>query len=151
MDLQLSLKRAGASNMTTVFTNGVFDLLHAGHVRLLEFARLQGDCLIVAINSDASVRRSKGPDRPIIPAEERAEIIRSLRCVDEVRIFDEDTPVTLIRRLRPDVLVKGPNCQRAAIPGAALVQSWGGQVIVPDWNIQQSTTRIVNRMRQCNS
>ena len=137
--------------MKTVFANGVFDLLHAGHVRLLEFARSQGDYLIVAINSDASVRRIKGPDRPIIPVEERAEILRSLRCVDEVRIFDEDTPVTLIRRLRPDVFVKGPNCQRAPIPGAALVQSLGGQVIVPDWIIQQSTTRIVNRMRQCNS
>jgi D-beta-D-heptose 7-phosphate kinase/D-beta-D-heptose 1-phosphate adenosyltransferase len=133
----------------TVFTNGVFDLLHAGHVRLLEFARSQGDYLIVAVNSDASVRRIKGPERPIIPAEERAEILRSLRGVDEVRIFDEDTPVALIRRLRPDVLVKGPDCQRTTIPGAALVQSWGGQVIVPDWIIQQSTTRIVNRM-QCN-
>jgi rfaE bifunctional protein nucleotidyltransferase chain/domain len=137
--------------MKVVFTNGVFDLLHAGHVRLLEYARSQGNYLIVAINSDTSVRRIKGPDRPIIPVEERAEILRSLRCVDEVRIFDEDTPVTLIRRLRPDVLVKGPNCQRAPIPGAALVQSWGGQVIVPDWIIQQSTTRIVNRLRQCNS
>ena len=137
--------------MKLVFTNGVFDLLHAGHVRLLEFARSQGDYLIVAVNSDASVRRIKGPDRPIIPVEERAEILRSLRCVDEVRIFDEDTPGPLIRRLRPDVLIKGPDCQRTAIPGAALVQSWGGQAIVPDWIIQQSTTRIVNRMRQCNS
>jgi rfaE bifunctional protein nucleotidyltransferase chain/domain len=137
--------------MKAVFTNGVFDLLHAGHVRLLEFARSQGDYLIVGVNSDASVRRIKGPDRPVIPVEERAEILRSLRCVDEVRIFDEDTPEALIRRLRPDVLVKGPNCQGTAIPGAALVQSWGGQVIVPDWIIQQSTTRIVNRMRQCNS
>jgi D-beta-D-heptose 7-phosphate kinase/D-beta-D-heptose 1-phosphate adenosyltransferase len=137
--------------MKVVFTNGVFDLLHAGHVRLLEFARQQGEWLVVAINSDASVRRIKGPDRPIIPAEERAEIVRSLRCVDDVQIFDEDTPVSLIRRLRPDVLVKGPNCQGTTIPGAALVQSWGGQVIVPDWIIQQSTTRIVNRMWQCSS
>ncbi|MDP6717419.1 MAG: adenylyltransferase/cytidyltransferase family protein, partial [Pirellulaceae bacterium] len=119
--------------MKLVFTNGVFDLLHVGHVRLLKFAHQQGDRTVVAINSDASVRRIKGPDRPIIPAEERAKIVRSLRCVDEVRIFDDDTPVPLIRRLRPDVLVKGPNCQRAPIPGAALVQSWGGQVIVPDW------------------
>jgi rfaE bifunctional protein nucleotidyltransferase chain/domain len=137
--------------MKVVFTNGVFDLLHAGHVRLLEFARSHGDYLIVAINSDASVRRIKGPDRPVIPVEERAEMLRSLRCVDEVHIFDEDAPVALIRRLRPDVLVKGPDCQRTTIPGATLVQSWGGQVIVPDWIIQQSTTRIVNRMRQCNS
>ena len=112
--------------MILVFTNGVFDLLHAGHVRLLEFARSHGDRLVVGVNSDASVRRIKGPDRPIIPVEERVEILRSLRCVDKVRIFDEDTPVPLIRRLRPDVLVKGPACKGAAIPGAQLVESWGG-------------------------
>jgi len=134
--------------MKVVFTNGVFDLLHAGHVRLLEFARSQGDCLMVAINSDASVRRIKGPDRPIIPVEERGEILRSLRCVDEVRIFDEDTPVNLIRQVRPDVLVKGPACQGTVIPGAALMESWGGQVIVPDWHIQRSSTQIITRIRQ---
>ena len=136
--------------MTNVFTNGVFDLLHVGHVRLLQFARQQGDRLVVAINSDASVRRIKGPSRPVVPVDERAEILRALRCVDDVMIFDTDTPEPLIRRLRPDVLVKGPGCQRTMIPGAELVESWGGRVIVPDWAIRHSTTAIVNQMRQCN-
>lgn len=133
-----------------VFTNGCFDILHAGHVRLLEFARSQGERLIVAINSDASVHRIKGHDRPIIAVEERAEILRSLRCVDDVKVFHEDNPEPLIRRLRPDVLVKGPACQRTTIPGAELVQSWGGRVIVHNWPIEHSTTAIVNRVRQCN-
>ena len=136
--------------MKVVFTNGVFDLLHVGHIRLLHFARLQGDWLLVAINSDASVRRIKGPSRPIIPAEQRAEMLFALRCVDDVQIFEDDTPEPLIRRLRPDVLVKGPGCQRTTIPGADLVESWGGRVVVPDWPIQHSTTAIVNQMRQCN-
>ena len=134
--------------MTLVFTNGVFDLLHAGHVRLLEFARAQGDQLIVAINSDASVRPIKGPSRPIMPAEERAEMLFALRCVDDVQIFDEDTPEPLIRRLRPAVLVKGPSCQRTTIPGAELVESWDGRVIVPDWHIQRSSTQIITQVRQ---
>ncbi len=134
--------------MTVVFTNGVFDLLHVGHVRLLQFAREQGDRLVVAINSDASARRIKGPSRPIIPAGERAEMLFALRCVDDVLIFTADTPEPLIRRLRPDVLVKGPACQRTTIPGAALVESWGGHVIVPDWPIRQSTTQIVKQLRE---
>ena len=134
--------------MRVVFTNGVFDLLHVGHVRLLQFARQQGDRLVVAINSDASVRRIKGPSRPIIPAEERAEMLFAFRCVDDVQIFDDDTPEPLIQRLRPDVLVKGPSCQRTTIPGAALVESWGGHVIVPDWPIRQSTTQIVKQLRE---
>ena len=133
--------------MTTVFTNGVFDLLHVGHLRLLHFARDQGDRLIVAINSDASARRIKGPRRPIIPAQERAEMLFALRCVDDVQIFEEDTPEPLIRRLLPDVLVKGPACQRTTIPGAALVESWGGHVIVPDWPITHSTTQIVKQLK----
>ena len=135
--------------MKKVLTNGVFDLLHVGHVRLLHFARQQGDWLVVAINSDASVRRIKGPSRPIIPAEERREMLFALRCVDDVQIFDEDTPELLIRRLRPDVLIKGPDCQRTTIPGAELVQAWGGRVVVPDWPIRHSTTAIVNQMWQC--
>ena len=137
--------------MNIVFTNGVFDLLHVGHLRLLHFARNQGDWLLVAINSDASARRIKGSNRPIVPATERAEHLFALRCVDDVQVFDEDTPESLIRRLRPDVLVKGPICQRTTIPGADLVESWGGRVIVPDWPIHHSTTAIVNRLRQCNA
>ena len=136
--------------MKLVFANGVFDLLHVGHIRLLHFASRQGDWLVVAINSDSSVRRIKGPNRPVVPAEERAETLLALQCVDEVQIFEDDTPEPLIQRLRPDVLVKGPGCQRTMIPGAELVESWGGRVIVPDWAIRHSTTAIVNQMRQCN-
>ena len=134
--------------MKLVFTNGVFDLLHVGHIRLLHFARQQGDWLVVAINSDASVRRIKGPNRPINPAEERAEMLFALRCVDDVQIFEDDTPELLIRRLRPDVLIKGPAYRRTTIPGAELVESWGGRVVVPNWPIDHSTTAIVSQMRR---
>lgn len=132
--------------MTTVFTNGVFDLLHVGHIRLMHFARRQGDWLVVAINSDASVRRLKGPRRPVVPAEERAEMLFALRCVDDVQIFDDDTPEPLIRRLRPDVLVKGPSCRGTDIPGAAFVESIGGRVVLPDWPVEHSSTQLVNRI-----
>lgn len=131
--------------MTTVFTNGVFDLLHVGHVRLLQFARVQGDCLIVAINSDASTRHVKGPDRPVVPAHERAELLRALRCVDDVQIFDDDTPELLIQRLRPNVLVKGPACLGRDIPGAAFVESIGGRVVIPDWPVEHSSTQLFGR------
>ena len=133
--------------MNTVFTNGVFDLLHVGHIRILHFARQQGDWLVVAINSDASVSRIKGPNRPIIPAEERREMLFALRCVDDVLIFNEDTPESLIRRIRPKVLVKGPACLGTDSPGADMVQSWGGRIIVPDWPTQHSTTQIVSQLR----
>lgn len=132
--------------MTTVFTNGVFDLLHVGHVRLLQFARAQGDQLIVAVNSDASAAGIKGPDRPVVPAHERAEVLRALRCIDNVQIFDEDTPELLIQRLRPDVLVKGPACRGTDIPGAAFVESIGGRVVIPDWPVEHSSTQLVGRI-----
>ena len=132
--------------MTTVFTNGVFDLLHVGHVRLLQFARAQGDHLIVALNSDASASRAKGPDRPVVPVHERAEILRALRCVDDVLVFDENTPELLIQRLRPDVLVKGPACRGTEIPGAAFVESTGGRVVIPDWTVEHSSTQLVGRI-----
>ena len=132
--------------MTTVFTNGVFDLLHVGHVRLLQFARAQGDHFVVAINSDSSARRVKGPDRPVVPAHERAEVLRALRCVDDVQMFDDDTPELLIQRLRPDVLVKGPACRGTDIPGAAFVESIGGRVVIPDWPVEHSSTQLVGRI-----
>ena len=132
--------------MTTVFTNGVFDLLHVGHVRLLQFARAQGDQLIVAINSDSSARRIKGSDRPVVPAHERAEVLRALKCVDDVQVFDDDTPELLIQRLRPDVLVKGPACCGTDIPGAAFVESIGGRVVIPDWPVEHSATQLVGRI-----
>lgn len=132
--------------MITVFTNGVFDLLHVGHVRLLQFARAQGDRLIVAINSDVSAAHVKGPGRPVVPAHERAEVLRALRCVDDVQIFDEDTPELLIQWLRPVVLVKGPACRGTEIPGGAFVESIGGRVVIPDWLVEHSSTQLVGRI-----
>ena len=132
--------------MTTVFTNGVFDLLHVGHVRLLQFARAQGNHLIVAINSDTSAARIKGSDRPVVPAHERAEVLRALRCVDDVQIFDEDTPDLLVQRLRPQVLVKGPACRGTDVPGADFVESIGGRLVIPDWPVEHSSTQLVGRL-----
>jgi D-beta-D-heptose 7-phosphate kinase/D-beta-D-heptose 1-phosphate adenosyltransferase len=108
--------------VTTVFTNGCFDVLHVGHVRCLQWARAQGDKLVVGLNSDASVRRLKGETRPVFPQAERREMLLALKCVDEVIVFYEDTPLELIRRLRPDVLVKGADYAGKAIAGAELVK-----------------------------
>ena len=132
--------------MITVFTNGCFDLLHLGHVHLLQFARDQGDRLIVGVNSDASVRRLKGPGRPIVPCVERVSILSAIRGVDRVLIFDENTPERLIREVRPDVLVKGPDWSGRDPVGAYLVRSWGGRVVCPDWPIRHSTTALVDRI-----
>lgn len=132
--------------MTTVFTNGCFDLLHVGHLRLLWFARSQGDRLVVGLNSDKSVRRLKGPTRPIVPVEERREMLRALEPVDQVIIFYEDTPLNLIQALRPDVMVKGPDYAGRECCGAALVESFGGRVMIPVWPMQHSSTQLVDRI-----
>jgi D-beta-D-heptose 7-phosphate kinase/D-beta-D-heptose 1-phosphate adenosyltransferase len=112
-----------------VFTNGCFDLLHVGHVRSLEQARAQGDRLVVALNTDASVRRNKGPGRPIVPARQRAEVLAALACVDFVVLFAEATPLATLEALRPDVLAKGGDWALDAIVGRAEVESWGGRVL----------------------
>lgn len=112
-----------------VFTNGCFDLLHVGHVRSLEQARGLGDRLVVAVNTDAGVRRSKGPGRPIVPARQRAEVIAALACVDWVVLFGETTPLGVIRALRPDVLAKGGDWALDAIVGRAEVERRGGRVV----------------------
>jgi rfaE bifunctional protein nucleotidyltransferase chain/domain len=130
-----------------VFTNGVFDLLHAGHVDLLVAARATGDRLIVALNSDASVRRLKGPSRPVRSEAERAYVVAALEAVDAVTIFDQDTPLELIQALRPDVLVKGGDYTRESIVGRAEVESWGGRVHVVPLTAGQSTTRIIEALR----
>ena len=132
--------------MITVFTNGCFDLLHVGHLRLLWFARSQGDRLVVGLNSDDSVRRLKGPTRPILPVDERREMLLALDPVDQVIIFHQDTPLNLIEALRPEVLVKGPDYTNRECCGAKFVESYGGRVVIPTWPVQHSSTQIVDRI-----
>lgn len=131
-----------------VFTNGVFDLLHPGHIDLLTAARAAGDSLIVGINTDASVRRLKGPTRPIRNEGERAYVLAALECVDLVVAFDQDTPLELVSRLRPDVIVKGGDYAEDTIVGGREVKSWGGRVIVVPLTPGQSTTGIIERMSE---
>jgi D-beta-D-heptose 7-phosphate kinase/D-beta-D-heptose 1-phosphate adenosyltransferase len=131
-----------------VFTNGVFDLLHPGHIALLEAARAEGDALIVGLNSDASVRRlGKGPDRPVVAEADRARVLAALAAVDCVVLFDEDTPLSLIRRLHPDVLVKGADYAPDQIVGAADVAAWGGRVVRVPLVRDQSTTGLLRKLR----
>jgi D-beta-D-heptose 7-phosphate kinase/D-beta-D-heptose 1-phosphate adenosyltransferase len=130
-----------------VFTNGVFDLLHPGHVDVLRRARECGDALIVGLNTDASVRRLKGPERPVRSESERAYVLAALEMVDAVTLFDEDTPLALITRLEPDVIVKGGDYTPDAVVGAAEVRSRGGQVVIVPLTPGQSTTSIIARLR----
>jgi len=131
-----------------VFTNGVFDLLHPGHVEILEAARGLGDALVVGVNSDASAGRlGKGPGRPVQAAEARARVVAALAAVDRVVLFDEDTPLSLIESLAPDVLVKGGDYTRESIVGADFVESRGGAVYAIPLLPGQSTTAIVERLR----
>jgi D-beta-D-heptose 7-phosphate kinase/D-beta-D-heptose 1-phosphate adenosyltransferase len=124
-----ALARARRRGERVVFTNGCFDLLHVGHVRCLEAARRLGDRLVVGVNGDASVRRLKGPGRPVVPARQRAELLAALACVDWVVVFPEATPLALILALRPDVLAKGGDWPRHAIVGREQVEGWGGRVV----------------------
>ncbi len=130
-----------------VFTNGVFDLIHPGHVDVLVAARDLGDALIVGINSDMSVRRLKGPARPVRSAPERAIVLAALECVDSVVVFDEDTPLELIMALNPNVLVKGGDYTPETIVGAASVTAAGGEVVVVPLTPGHSTTRTVEKLR----
>lgn len=131
-----------------VFTNGVFDLLHPGHVDLLTAARAAGDALVVGVNTDDSVRRLKGPTRPVKNQADRAYVLAALECVDQVVTFSEDTPLELVKRLRPDVIVKGGDYAEETIVGAKEVKSWGGRVVVVPVTPGQSTTRIIERMSE---
>jgi len=126
---QEAVRRAQRRGERVVFTNGCFDLLHLGHLRSLEEARRHGDRLLVALNSDASVRRLKGAGRPLVPARQRAELLGGLACVDWVMIFPEPTPLEAIEALRPDVLAKGGDWQRGRIVGRREVEGWGGRVV----------------------
>jgi D-glycero-beta-D-manno-heptose 1-phosphate adenylyltransferase len=130
-----------------VFTNGVFDLLHPGHLRYLQHARALGDALLVGLNSDASVRRNKGPGRPINPEQERAEIVAALACVDAVVIFDEDTPAEIIGTIQPDVLVKGDDWPADQIVGRDTVEARGGRVVRIPVVGGFSTTRLLDRIK----
>jgi D-beta-D-heptose 7-phosphate kinase/D-beta-D-heptose 1-phosphate adenosyltransferase len=130
-----------------VFTNGVFDLLHPGHIDLLKAARAAGDALVVGINSDDSVRRLKGESRPIRSEAERAYVLAALEMVDAVTSFEEDTPLELVRCLEPDVIVKGGDYTEATIVGATDVRARGGDVLVVPLTVGQSTTSIIERMR----
>ncbi|MCG3178351.1 MAG: Bifunctional protein HldE [Phycisphaerae bacterium] len=145
--LAAEVERLKASGRRVVFTNGCFDILHAGHVQLLQFARQQGDALIVAINSDDSVRRIKGPARPICPQDVRATVLGGLGCVDYVTIFtDDDTPRPLLRTLQPDVLVKGSQYGVQGVVGHEIVLGYGGQVVLAPMVEGESTTGTIERI-----
>lgn len=130
-----------------VFTNGVFDLLHPGHVDVIAAARGEGDALVVGLNSDDSVRRLKGPQRPVRTEAERAYVLAALADVDAVVPFSEDTPLELIRHLRPDVLVKGGDYEPSTVVGRDDVESWGGRVVIVALHPGQSTTSIIEKLR----
>jgi D-beta-D-heptose 7-phosphate kinase / D-beta-D-heptose 1-phosphate adenosyltransferase len=146
--LLMALEDARASGERIVFTNGCFDIIHAGHVGYLDDARKQGDRLIVAVNSDASIKRLKGEGRPINTLDRRMAVLAGLGAVDWVVSFDEDTPERLLRRLKPDVLVKGGDYREDQVVGADLIKSYGGVVKVLSFFDNCSTTSIVNRIRQ---
>jgi rfaE bifunctional protein nucleotidyltransferase chain/domain len=135
-----------ASGLKVALANGVFDLLHVGHVRYLEAAKLLADRLVVAVNSDASTRSYKGPGRPVIPENERAELLRALRCTDLVLLFEEPDVRTVIRALRPDVHVKGTDYTPESIPERAEVEAYGGRVAVAGDPKNHSTTALISKI-----
>lgn len=143
--LETFVRAARTAGRRIVFTNGVFDILHPGHLRYLQAARRHGDVLIVGLNSDASVRRNKGPSRPINPEHERAELLAALACVDGVSIFDADTPADIIRRVQPDILVKGADWPADQIVGRDTVEARGGRVILEPVEQGYSTTAIIEK------
>jgi len=141
------VREARAAGKRIVFTNGVFDILHPGHVRYLQAARAYGDVLVVGLNSDASVRRNKGPGRPINPSSERAEVLEALECVDAVAIFDEDTPAEIVARAQPDILVKGADWPSDQIVGRDTVEASGGRVVLVPVEQGYSTTSIIEKIK----
>ena len=146
-DLAAFITRLRAAGKTIVFTNGVFDLLHPGHLRYLQHARTLGDALIVGVNSDRSVRVNKGPGRPFTAEAERVELLEALGCVDAVVVFDEDTPHDIISRVQPDVLVKGADWAEDAIVGRDTVEARGGRVVRVPIEAGYSTTAILAKIR----
>ena len=146
--LQERLTAARGRGARVVFTNGCFDLLHPGHVRYLEAARALGDRLVVGLNDDASVRRLKGPPRPILRLGERSEVLCGLAAVDDVVVFAEDTPLALVEAIRPDVLVKGADWAEDDIVGASEVRQWGGRIERIDLVPGVSTSELIRRLRE---
>jgi D-beta-D-heptose 7-phosphate kinase/D-beta-D-heptose 1-phosphate adenosyltransferase len=147
-EVEESIARWRRRGESVVFTNGVFDILHPGHLRYLQAARAEGDHLVVGLNSDRSVRANKGPGRPITPEQERAEILSALACVDAVVVFDEQTPAEIIRRLQPDVLVKGADWPADQIVGRDTVEARGGRVVRMPVEQGYSTSMIIERVRR---
>ncbi len=140
-------KKLKARRKKLVFTNGTFDILHLGHVTYLQQAKKCGDVLMVGVNSDASVRSYKTPDRPVNPEHDRMSVLAALECVDYVVLFTEPTPLNLILAARPDVLVKGADWKKSQIAGASEVESWGGKVKLVKLVPGRSTTNIIQKMR----
>ena len=132
-----------AAGGTVVATGGCFDLLHAGHVRMLAAARALGDCLVVCLNSDASVARLKGPERPVVGEADRAAVIAGLGCVDAVAIFEEDDPRAILRELRPHVWAKGGDYAVAELPERTVLSEWGGRAVIVPYVAGKSTTRLI--------
>lgn len=145
-DLRAVGERLRADGHTIVFTNGCFDILHAGHVSYLQKARELGSYLIVGVNSDASVKRLKGEQRPLNQLSDRMAVVEALRCVDCVVAFEEDTPLNVITALRPDILVKGGDYTRDTVVGADVVEEFGGHVVIIPLLEGRSTTSIIGRI-----
>lgn len=146
-ELREEVQRRRDGGATIAFANGCFDLLHVGHLRYLEGAADEADVLVVAINSDRSVRELKGEGRPLMPADERAELIAALRCVDFVTVFDERSPALLLESLRPDVQCKGTDYTASSVPEGELVRSWGGRIAIVGDPKDHSTTDLLSALR----
>ncbi len=150
-DLNTIVAKLKNKSKKIVFTNGCFDIIHAGHVIYLNKAKKLGDILIVGLNSDSSVKKLKGNDRPIIIEDDRAYIISNLKPVDFVVIFNDNTPYNLINEIKPDYLVKGSDYKNKEVAGSDIVKSYGGQVIFIDYVNEKSTTNIINKIKKINS
>ena len=147
-EIATRVERERGLSRRIVFANGAFDLLHAGHVRYLEGAKAEGDWLVVAVNSDGSVRASKGPSRPIVPESERAEIVAALACVDAVVLFDEKSPAALIAQLAPDVHAKGTDYTAETVPERDVVRAYGGRTVIVGDPKDHATSNLIERIRE---
>ena len=143
-----TVAQARSKGASVVLTNGAFDMLHVGHVRYLQGAAQQGDIVVTAVNSDSSVRHSKGPSRPVIPEQERAELVAALGVVDWVVLFDEPTVTGVIERLRPEVHAKGTDYSPESVPERSVVESYGGRVAIVGDPKDHSTTELVERLKE---